>query len=38
MVRIGSLLFGGSSADHEEAEDGIDFDAQLRRKAAEKPH
>ena len=36
-VRIGTLLFGGSSADHEEAEDGIDLDAQLRRKAAEKP-
>jgi uncharacterized pyridoxal phosphate-containing UPF0001 family protein len=38
MVRIGSLLFGGASADHEESEDGIDLDAQLRRKAAEKPH
>src|SRR5258705_9210324 len=37
MVRIGSLLFGGASADHEEVEDGIDLDAQLRRKAAEKP-
>jgi hypothetical protein len=37
MVRIGTLLFGGSSADHDDADDSPDLDAQLRRKAAEKP-
>jgi pyridoxal phosphate enzyme (YggS family) len=37
MIRIGTLLFGGSSADHEAAEDVPDLDTQLRRKAAEKP-
>ena len=36
MIRIGTLLFGGSSADHEDAEEG-DLDAALRRRAAEKP-
>ena len=37
MVRIGSLLFGGQSADHEDSDEAVDLDAQLRRKAAEKP-
>ena len=36
MIRIGTLLFGGSSADHEDSEEG-DLDATLRRRAAEKP-
>ena len=37
MVRIGSALFGGQSGDHEDADEAVDLDAQLRRKAAEKP-
>jgi pyridoxal phosphate enzyme (YggS family) len=38
MVRIGSLLFGGpSGSDQDDSEDAPDLDAQLRRKAAEKP-
>jgi hypothetical protein len=37
MVRVGSALFGGQSADHEDGDEPVDLDAQLRRKAAEKP-
>jgi hypothetical protein len=38
MVRIGSLLFGGQAgSDQDDSDDAPDLDAQLRRKAAEKP-
>ncbi|HEX2972121.1 MAG TPA: YggS family pyridoxal phosphate-dependent enzyme [Tepidisphaeraceae bacterium] len=33
MVRIGTLLFGGASADHEETDDSADLEARLRKQA-----
>ncbi|HEX2971477.1 MAG TPA: YggS family pyridoxal phosphate-dependent enzyme [Tepidisphaeraceae bacterium] len=35
MVRIGSLLFGGSSGDHEEADESGDLEARLRKQATD---
>lgn len=37
MLRIGSSLFGGKSADQDDVEEGPDAEARLRKKIAEEP-